>query len=833
MRNNEKWFHNQVKQYQQDRENYIQLADVLQQILFRASEIYSPLAIIQTRPKSVSSFAEKCLRKADKHIDPVHQLTDLCGGRIVCHTNTQVQRLCRFICDEFVVDKTNSLDASSRLRSEEFGYLSVHFIVEIDKEKILGIGVPKSCRNLKAEIQIRTLLQHTWADIIHDLIYKTPIQVPAQFIRESARLAAILEKADESFEKFMNTLQTYKDSAPEMFTQKQFETEKQTLEMIQSSESDPARMAQIAIRQARLYRSTDQYDEVITVLRNHIDFNKEPPDEALYYLAEALLMNKEDSQYSEGQSLLKRIIEANSITSGNIDNLRLMNPKSFKILTKAYHLLGTSLIEKDMDEALPLLRIAFHFEPDNPRYIVDYIECCLLRGDSDCCELLKPMIQNAIEQCSTNLDIYKSRIESYLIKGRLLLCLNQWEDAMFSYIKAIDVICKQKTNRAIGLLLKERKTLTALQELLDDRGWKWAVEILGLAYMIIYRKKAAGGKHYIIAGKSDFLDDETREMMTDSFYRGFRWGSPIIISGGTNTGIPGCIGDAVLKIKAEGCKLIRLHGYVHSNVPDQLKHEGYDDWIVTDDDDFSFGQVLAYWSDLLPYCDIKLIGYGGGTISGLEYRLALAMGAKVALIQESGGAAEEVYHSPEWEKHEGLIVLPKDADTIVAFINDQNDSPLYESDFESIAREIHNHYLEEEIKNGKTASDSMAPWELLPETYKASNRNQAAFWMFNLLSNGFGFRGGQPSEIVPITFTDDEIERLSKLEHGRWSLNRLKDGWVYSPEKYPQQKKTPWLIGWNDLLEEIREYDRNAVRQIPALLAGLGFEIIRGRSEYE
>jgi len=77
----------------------------------------APLAIIQSRAKSVSSFAEKIQRKRHKYDDPVHQLTDLCGARIIVQTRSQVDKICNLIEESFEIE-------CSQLRRQRSGNLA-------------------------------------------------------------------------------------------------------------------------------------------------------------------------------------------------------------------------------------------------------------------------------------------------------------------------------------------------------------------------------------------------------------------------------------------------------------------------------------------------------------------------------------------------------------------------------------------------------------------------------------------------------------------------------------------------------------------------------------
>ena len=111
---------------------------------------------------------------------------------MVTHIKSEADAICRFIRDNFVIDEKNSLDAVSRLGAKEFGYRSVHYIVQFRRDKFLDL--PEKLYSLRAEIQVRTIPQHAWSDIGHDRIYKSGFSVPVRWQREAARLAALLRE---------------------------------------------------------------------------------------------------------------------------------------------------------------------------------------------------------------------------------------------------------------------------------------------------------------------------------------------------------------------------------------------------------------------------------------------------------------------------------------------------------------------------------------------------------------------------------------------------------------------------------------------------------------
>src|SRR5205823_332851 len=96
----------QIAAYEQARDRYVTYAQLLKQTLERACAPSLPDAFVQSRAKTVSSFAEKVARKFERYPDAVKQFTDLCGARVIVQSIEQVQAVCRFIEANFnIVEK--------------------------------------------------------------------------------------------------------------------------------------------------------------------------------------------------------------------------------------------------------------------------------------------------------------------------------------------------------------------------------------------------------------------------------------------------------------------------------------------------------------------------------------------------------------------------------------------------------------------------------------------------------------------------------------------------------------------------------------------------------
>jgi hypothetical protein len=121
----------------------------------------------------------------------------------------------------------------------------------------------------------------------------------------------------------------------------------------------------------------------------------------------------------------------------------------------------------------------------------------------------------------------------------------------------------------------------------------------------------------------------------------------------------------------------------------------------------------------------------------------------------------------------------------------------------------------------------MVEWDNLPVYLKESNCQQADDIFGKLQRIGCSIHKVTDRHIKRIRFTRREIEMMAEMEHERWNAERLKDGWKLGKIKDVAKKISPYLLGWTELPEEVKEWDREAVRMIPELLAGIGLEVRR------
>ncbi|MCT2560524.1 GTP pyrophosphokinase [Chryseobacterium herbae] len=153
---------------------------------------------IQFRVKTVNSIIEKHESKRFTIKKSILELQDLVGFRIVMLFKRDIEKVNNLIEDNFEVIK--KYDTIDKLSHDQFGYSSRHYIIKINKE---WCNVPtfKNLDKYEAEIQIRTLSQHNWAETSNALQYKNTNNVPKEILRTIGRVAALLETVDLELER--------------------------------------------------------------------------------------------------------------------------------------------------------------------------------------------------------------------------------------------------------------------------------------------------------------------------------------------------------------------------------------------------------------------------------------------------------------------------------------------------------------------------------------------------------------------------------------------------------------------------------------------------------
>lgn len=159
---------------------------------------------VTTRIKEWSSLKAKARKRRDDgsliYPDPRKDIHDMIGVRITTYHSTEIPVALKVLQDSFIVHKSVDKAAETRI-SGGFGYGSHHLILEVDDTS----DDLQDYKGLVFEVQVRTVLQHAWAEFEHDIRYKradvsNPEDLSAEVDRMFTLAAGLIELADQQFD---------------------------------------------------------------------------------------------------------------------------------------------------------------------------------------------------------------------------------------------------------------------------------------------------------------------------------------------------------------------------------------------------------------------------------------------------------------------------------------------------------------------------------------------------------------------------------------------------------------------------------------------------------
>lgn len=146
---------------------------------------------------------------------------------------------------------------------------------------------------------------------------------------------------------------------------------------------------------------------------------------------------------------------------------------------------------------------------------------------------------------------------------------------------------------------------------------------------------------------------------------------------------------------------------------------------------------------------------------------------------------------------------------------------LQEEQHESLARAIHDFYLEGRLDEGEEIGSRAAVqmWERLPESIRDDNRLVVDLYGLKLRDVGARVLPGRGAALA---FDREELEDLARGEHRRWMAARVLHGWRHGDERREAERRHPDLVPYDRLGDDTRQRDHEQVRITIRLLGRIG-----------
>jgi putative GTP pyrophosphokinase len=170
------------------------------------TKAYPRIDRVSVRAKAVDRFLEKAQKQENgvpKYSDPLNQIQDQIGARIVTFYLSDVDEVSAMVEDYFGSIEIKHVVPDS---PQEFGYEGKHYILFMPAD-VKEASVQDECPSF-FELQIKTLFQHAWGEADHDLIYKAAGPLTPDHRRRVAFTAAQAWGADRIFQELEEELST-------------------------------------------------------------------------------------------------------------------------------------------------------------------------------------------------------------------------------------------------------------------------------------------------------------------------------------------------------------------------------------------------------------------------------------------------------------------------------------------------------------------------------------------------------------------------------------------------------------------------------------------------
>ncbi len=650
----------EIKQFQNQYPVYLQFCNDLQKILeFFAAEI-TPGCIVQGRVKSAANLIDKLSRnKGNTHV-LLSEISDICALRVISPNVEALRKIAESVKRQLTILTTDTEESGNYRKFYGIEYAPIIYIVQIPASlellHKLHIDYPPDMRSLKAEIQLCTALQHSWILNYFDPFHKNDLTIPLPYYRGLSRIAALLETTDKCLSDQHENMQKYELSFSSYMSKEEIKAEIERLEFILEIDKTDLQVAQ---KLAKLEMVAEDWKKAKKILEAILENTK---DQMVSQIKHAAILrdlgivvcklNKpETAEFQRGQLQLEQSIK--------------LNPRDSDALAA---LGGTYKSSHEEEKAQIWYKRALDENPGDPYALGNFLIYEIKKSRNlNCIEHYDGMLKTAISRRLHQIEVLVDLPWAFFDVGLFSLLLGDFDTSFTNYLHGIRYSLQ---SWMIETTLETLNSLKLADNQINSIQLIRILLLLGLAFhpsndlksraldkilpqlekYLEKNEKFASQKIVILAGGTSVQFEDNLELFRDALTGGFRDYKGLIISGGTKRGIGKLVGD----ITANSSTNVSSIGYVPRNKASDIPlDERYTEIRQTSGKEFSILEGLQYWFDLLKSNiapkNVKLIGVNGGNISALEYGMAIAFGAQVGILDQSGRAASNFIHDPLWQ----------------------------------------------------------------------------------------------------------------------------------------------------------------------------------------
>ncbi|MBN1567170.1 MAG: sigma 54-interacting transcriptional regulator [Acidobacteria bacterium] len=421
------WVERQVKLYKAELAGYTSLAQVLQNILQKMAPYYASLAIVQTRIRSIAEFAEKIQRVSiEKGCAALH-LNDSCGARVIVQTTQDVPKVASFLEQYFEVDSESTHRPTRLANPGTFSSQQISYVVRLNRERantlssMLTVDIPDEAIGLWAEVQIRTVLDHAWANISRETTRGKPVPIAGKWASELTSLGDLLKAVDQSLCRIQKGLQIYSGNLSAYASREDLARE---VDILQAALACDRGDVQVAARAGKLAMALGDWDLAIRFMSPFENSGYQP---LMRDLGVAICQKFRDQvglpEYEHGQ----RVLQAACVMSGS-------DPDAFASLAGTWKRRGDAVKARDL-----YLR-AHVIDPADSYALGCYLELEMkLDPTSDIVTTMKPSIEQAIQRCRDLASAGVNLPWAYFDLGKFHLLLGRRMESFSAYSRAIQL----------------------------------------------------------------------------------------------------------------------------------------------------------------------------------------------------------------------------------------------------------------------------------------------------------------------------------------------------------------------------------------------------------